>query len=399
MPFTLLIDLDDTLLLNPFDRFMPLYIKLLSNKLEAHVSPEIMVPQLLSATDQMIANRTPEKTLEQAFDEHFYPSLGLQKSDLIQYLNEFYLNDFNELQKVTSLRQDALALVDYAVSKEYTIIVATNPLFPQTAMRNRLIWAGFKESAWPFHFVTSFESMHFSKPNPAYYAEILGRFGWPNAPVCMIGNSLNEDILPPSLFGIPGFWVDGDIEKLPDSVQDLSTAGKLDETIPWLEKLEKNPHKINLENPSAVMAVLSSTPAVLQYLTSSLTLSDWKNKPSTDELSILELISHLLDVETEINLPRINEVLSAENPFIVGVDSDVWVEQRNYLETRSPQVISDFMQQRLKCLRLLSTLTSEQWLRPARHSIFGPTSLLELVKFVAAHDIDHIRQVHRLICC
>lgn len=397
MSLTLLIDLDDTLLLNPIDRFMPLYLKLLSKKLANHVPPEKMVPQLLSATNQMVANKTPEKTLECVFDEHFYRALGLQKSDLIQQLDDFYRQDFNELQQVTSIRQDALALIDYAVLQKYTIIVATNPLFPQAGMRNRLKWAGFSESAWPFQFVTSYESMHFAKPNPAYYAEILGRFGWPMNPVCMIGNSLKEDILPPASLGIPGYWIDGEIEKLPESIKGISTAGKLDKVIPWLERLEKNPIQFDFNDPSAILAILSSTPAVLQYLTSSLSSEDWKKRPTPNELSVLELVSHLLDVETEINLPRIHTMLASTNPFIAGVDSDAWVEQRNYRATRSPQVVSDFLNQRLKYLTHLHSLSPQQWLLPAQHSIFGPTSLQEMVKFVAVHDVDHIRQVYRLV--
>lgn len=397
MPFTLLIDLDDTLLVNPMESFMPSYLKLLSKKLSPFISPERMVPQLLSTTDKMVASNQPVYTLEQTFDKHFYPPLGLQKQEIEQTINDFYSNDFCELQKVTQVRPEALKLIEYAISQNYTIIVATNPLFPHSAMIARLKWAGFPLSNFPFQFVTSYETMHFAKPNPAYYAEILGRFGWPRTPICMIGNSLYEDIVPPSMFGIPCFWVNGDPSKLPNSIQDLSTVGKMDEVIPWLKELENKPHEIDLRNPSAILALLNATPAVLQSLTRKSSDADWKNKPSPTELSILELISHLLDVETEINLPRIKEVLATENPFITGVDSDIWVKQRNYNETRSRGVLSDFIEKRVTNYHLLAELSAEQWLRPARHSFFGRTSLLELVKFIAIHDMDHIRQVHHLV--
>ena len=67
MTNTLLIDLDDTLLLNPFDRFMPAYLKLLADKLSPFVAPDIMIPQLMYATDQMIQNNSPAQTLEETF--------------------------------------------------------------------------------------------------------------------------------------------------------------------------------------------------------------------------------------------------------------------------------------------------------------------------------------------
>lgn len=397
MSVTLLIDLDDTLLINPLESFMPAYIKLLANKLSPHIAPEKMVPQLLAATDCMIKTPASYKTLEQTFDENFYPILGLQKAVIEPLINDFYQNEFNELEKVTRLRPEAVKLIEYAVSNNYTIVVATNPLFPQTAMRSRLSWAGFSEVNFPFQFVTSYELMHFSKPNPAYYAEILGKLGWPRGPVCMVGNSLKEDILPTSKLGIPGFWVDGNSDKLDVSQRDICAVGSLKDVIPWLETLPDPEGQTNLKDVQGIIGTLRATPVILQHLTENMDDAAWRHKSSAQNLSILELISHLYDVETEINAPRIELVLSAENPFVAGVDSDPWIVERQYQTTRSPQVIVDFMTQRQKSMDRLAGLTAAEWARPAKHSFFGPTTLLELVRFIAIHDIDHIRQVFELI--
>jgi len=397
MSVTLLIDLDDTLLINPLESFMPAYIKLLSKKLSPHIAPEKMVPQLLAATDCMIKTPSSNKTLEQTFDENFYPLLGLQKAEIEPLINDFYQNEFNELQKVTRLRPEAVKLIEFAVSKNCTIVVATNPLFPQTAMRSRLNWAGFSKVNFPFQFVTSYELMHFSKPNPAYYAEILGKLGWPRGPVCMVGNSLKEDILPALSLGIPGFWLDGNSDKLDESQKSSLTVGSLEEVIPWLDSLPDPEGQIDLKDVRGVVGTLSAVPAILMELTENLDNTAWKKKASVQDLSVLELISHLLDVETEINAPRIDLVLSEENPFVAGVDSDPWIEERHYQTTRSSKVIADFMTQRQKSIFKLSALTDTDWLRPAKHSFFGPTTLFELVRFIAIHDIDHIRQVFSLI--
>lgn len=397
MNVTLLIDLDDTLLINPLESFMPAYIKLLSKKLAPHIAPDKMVPQLLAATDCMIKTPASNKTLEQTFDENFYPLLGLKKAEIEPLIDDFYQNEFNELQQVTRLRPEAVKLIDYAVSKNYSIVVATNPLFPQTAMRSRLNWAGFSKANFPFQFVTSYELMHFSKPNPAYYAEILGKLGWPRGPLCMVGNSLKEDILPALSLGIPGFWLDGNSDKLDESQKSSLTVGTLDKVIPWLESLPDPEGQIDLKDVRGVLGTLSAVPAILMHLTENLDDAAWKRKASAQDLSVLELLSHLLDVETEINAPRIDLVLSEENPFVAGVDSDPWIEERHYQTTRSPEVIADFMTQRQKSIAKLSTLSDAEWLRPARHSFFGPTTLFELVRFIAIHDIDHIRQVYSII--
>ena len=397
MTLTLLLDLDDTLLVNPLEQFMPRYIELLSEKLSPLIPHEKMVPQLMTATDLMIENQNPSDLLKDVFDRNFFPPLGLDRTKTDEVIEEFYTNEFNQLKKVTRVRPESEKLIKFGTSNNYRMIVATNPLFPQIAMRKRINWAGFEEDDFPFVFVTSYENMHFAKPNPAYYAEILAKFGWQNDPVCMVGNSLRDDISPALALGISCYWVDGNPSKLMAGDGCNCAVGSLAEVIPWLEKIDSDSGNLILKDSNAILAVLKSTPAAMLSLTASLTESDWRSKSHNSELNILELTSHLLDVEKEINHPRIQQVLSNDNPFIAGIDSDAWVVERNYNQTRSPRVLDDFIDERKKSLEILAGLSQDDWHRTARHSFFGPTSLFELVKFIAVHDMDHIRQVFRLV--
>lgn len=50
MALTLLIDLDDTLLVNDIDTFLPAYLKALGKHMTAFVAPELMIQHLLAAT-------------------------------------------------------------------------------------------------------------------------------------------------------------------------------------------------------------------------------------------------------------------------------------------------------------------------------------------------------------
>jgi hypothetical protein len=51
---------------------------------------------------------------------------------------------------------------------------------------------------------------------------------------------------------------------------------------------------------------------------------------------------------------------------------------------------------RVQTVELLRGLKDE-WKRKARHAIFGPTDLQELVKFMAEHDKLHIRQIRSTV--
>ena len=375
---TLLFDLDDTLITNPIESFMSAYLKLLSQALAVYIPPKKMVPQLIKATDMMVANNNPSVTMEEVFDCNFYEPLGIQKEDVIETITEFYLNKFNELIRVTSRRPEAVKIIDKVHSEGCTIVVATNPLFPLSAIHARLNWGGFTDFIGRFSFITSYESMHFAKPNPAYYAEILGLQGWPQTPICMVGNSLKDDILPSSKIGIPGFWVNADASSLPESVHPRSKSGPFHEVSPWIDGLGDT-YQAALADPEAVLAIMRSTIPVIQSLTKMLTEDGWKNKPDQDSLSILELVSHLVDVESEINIPRIHTVLSSENPFLAGVDSDEWIKTRDYQRTRSKEVLDELLKRRMVSLDILSDLSNDQWQRKAQHSFFGPTTLLELI--------------------
>ena len=77
MTLTLLVDLDDTLIGNKMEVFIPAYLGALGAYLAPFVSPDIMVKTMMSATQCMFNNTRPDCTLKAAFDPCFYNPLGL----------------------------------------------------------------------------------------------------------------------------------------------------------------------------------------------------------------------------------------------------------------------------------------------------------------------------------
>ena len=58
MTLTLLVDLDDTLLGNKMETFLPAYLGTLGSYLKPFVSPEQMVKTMVKATQCMFENRS-----------------------------------------------------------------------------------------------------------------------------------------------------------------------------------------------------------------------------------------------------------------------------------------------------------------------------------------------------
>jgi hypothetical protein len=60
-------------------------------------------------------------------------------------------------------------------------------------------------------------------------------------------------------------------------------------------------------------------------------------------------------------------------------------------------VALEFADERERTLAFLAALPPQAWERPARHYIFGPTTLLEMANFVSQHDRMHIAQLCQTI--
>lgn len=393
MTITLLLDLDDTLLKNDIQQFMPAYLKLLSKQLATFFPPEKTIKELLAATEIMIRNNRPDRTLEETFDALFYPALGVEKFTLQPHIEDFYANRFPALRSVTSPRPEAARLVAYAMQKGHRLALATNPLFPATAIIQRLTWAGFPPDEFPFVLIPAYDSFHFAKPNPAFFTELLGQIGWPNDPVIMVGNDPDLDLKPAAQVGLATFLVtDNPTAAGPDGFKP-DGAGTLDDLVAWLEK-ETPPSRLNVPlSQQSMLTILRSTPAALQTITRSLSPEQMSQRPAPGEWSITEIVCHLRDVDTEVNLPRMNRIMAEESVFLPGVVSDNWVNERDYISQDCSQALQDYMTARIHLLEILNNLNSSDWLRVTRHAIFGPTPVQELVSFIAAHDRTHLQQI------
>lgn len=399
MTLTLLLDLDDTLLSNSMDVFIPQYLRHLSTHMSPYAPPEQFASQLMRATSGMMENQDPNRTLKETFDQNFYAQLNLDYNAVQAPLNDFYTNVFPTLQHLTQPRPQAIALVQGAIERDYTLAIATNPLFPHMATHHRLAWAGLPVTDLPFAAVTTYEDYHFSKPNPAYYAELLAHIGWPEGPVVMVGDDPQADIAAASDLGLATFWLADGTAALPPNVNlhPSASSGSLHHILPWLDATPPESLLPCFDHPTALTAILQATPAAINSLTRQLPPQFWSQRPTPDEWSLTEVLCHLRDTEIEVNLARIERLTQQHNPIITGTDTDAWAQQRGYINQDGKAALANFVAARQKSLRLLNSLDQAGWQRPAKHTIFGPTQLQELVSFTARHDRLHIQQIHKLI--
>jgi FMN phosphatase YigB (HAD superfamily) len=392
MPLTLLLDLDDTLIDTNMDAFIPAYFQALGQHMAGRVAPEVMLRALISGMNVMNESEDPTQTLEQVFDSRFYPKLGIAKQDLIGVLDEFYDSVFPALATHTRQRAEAAALVEWALSRGFRVAVATDPLFPRKATYHRVRWAGIDPGS--VELISSFENFHFSKTHPAYYAEVLGRLGWPEGPILMVGNDVNRDLIPAHRLGLATYWIDGESASSPGFE---AGRGKLGDLRPWIESIDLSTLEPSFKSRDAILAIMTSAPAVLRSLTASLTEDQWRHEPTPDDWALNEIVCHLRDTDREIHQLQLNLLLEREGAFIPRPETAVWASEREYLNVDGPLVLSEFAAARLSILKVLKNLEESVWSRKARHAIFGPTNFLEVLGFVADHDRLHIQQAWKTL--
>lgn len=392
MPLTLLLDLDDTLLDTNLDAFTPAYFQALSQHVASHAAPDVMIRALLGSVRLINESEDPTHTLEEIFDADFYAKLGTSKQDLSHIIEDFYDNIFPQLEQHTHRRPEAVPFVEWAWAQGYRIAIATDPLFPRKATYHRLRWAGFEPER--FELVSTFEHFHFSKTYPAYYAEVLGRLGWPEGPILMVGNDIERDLLPAHRLGLKTFFIDGEAVSSPGFE---AGRGKLADLRPWLESSDLSRLEPSFKSREAILAIMVSTPAVLRSLSFSLTEENWKHEPTRDDWALNEIVCHLRDMEREIHQLQLKLMLQREGTFLPRPDSAVWANERKYLNFDGKSALTEFASARLETLKMLRDLDESVWARTARHAIFGPTNFLEVINFMADHDRLHIQQSWKTI--
>lgn len=226
-----LFDLDNTLLLNDMDAFIPAYLKLISAYAAEIYNPKRFVKQMLAATEAMATNTDPAISNERAFWDTFSQLTGWDRAEMVPFFTRFYETQFDGLQRLTQSRPEARSTVEWAFAMGYSVVIATNPMFPQIATEKRLAWAELGVDEFDYALVTTYENMHATKPHRQYYLEILDRVKCAPAQTLMVGDDWELDIAPAAAVGMRTYWVDAHTELAGSA---LSGQGPLSALRTWL---------------------------------------------------------------------------------------------------------------------------------------------------------------------
>lgn len=201
----LLFDLDGTLLPMDRDTFMKEYFRAVTHKFAHLIRPQKLIQDILYGTTAMVNDSDPKKTNKEVFWHHFLSRVGLPAEVLEPMFDEFYGYDFANLKYCIQPNPYARPLLNFLFEKGFQVVVATNPVFPERAIQERLTWVEIGDL--PYTLVTAYENMHFCKPKVEYYEEVIGYLRVTPEACLMVGNDVEEDLIAQKL-GIKTFLVE-----------------------------------------------------------------------------------------------------------------------------------------------------------------------------------------------
>lgn len=193
---TILFDLDGTLLGLDLDTFTKPYLYNIYNfSFKDLMSLEQCAKTIYQTVSDMVEDDTYQVDIEKFYrlykKYYDYSDLSVFRKKVESYYDS---DKYFELEKYTKRQPFMIEAVKYLKSKKYKIVIATNPIFPPQAIKERIKWAGLDVS--DFEFVTYSDEFHYIKPNLKYYEEVLTKLNIKdNSEVLMVGNDVEEDMI------------------------------------------------------------------------------------------------------------------------------------------------------------------------------------------------------------
>lgn len=202
----ILFDLDGTLLRVQMTEFIPRYIEGLAEHCREYVKPKKFARVMLGAIRGLIRdNGDGRMTNEQRVYSTLQQQLSIPEFVLRESFQRFAAGQLDSLQELVRPIPLARKILAECQRRGVTLVLATNPVFPEFMIQARLRWGNLDDI--PFHHLTSFENSCYCKPQSGYFREIVDQLELDPERCLMVGNDTHQD-LSAAAIGMKTFLVD-----------------------------------------------------------------------------------------------------------------------------------------------------------------------------------------------
>lgn len=133
--------------------------------------------------------------------------------------------------------------------------------------------------------------------------------------------------------------------------------------------------------------------AVLPTLIRGLSDHDLRWRPDEESWSILEILCHLADEETEDFRTRLRMTLESPDRDWPKIDPESVAKSRSYNQQPPAATLERFLAARYESIAWLRGLENPDWEQSHPHPRIGPVPAGDLLLSWASHDDLHLRQI------
>jgi FMN phosphatase YigB (HAD superfamily) len=189
---TVLFDLDGTLVEVDMQRFVPAYLRRLTEQLSDLCGPLQVAEVMRRAVTEMLHCSSGQTTMEEVFLNRLTTACGISAAQYRMRLERFVHEDLPELQPLVKGHPLARELLETCIDNGWRAVLATNPIFPRHVVDARVAWGGLEQI--PFTAVTAYETARYCKPHPGYFHDLMNALDVPAAACLMVGNDTEHDL-------------------------------------------------------------------------------------------------------------------------------------------------------------------------------------------------------------
>jgi len=144
------------------------------------------------------------------------------------------------------------------------------------------------------------------------------------------------------------------------------------------------------------LKVQAGTAKKLERLIKGVPASRLRKRPAPEKWSVGEILAHLADSEIVVGW-RLRQILGAPGTPIQAYDQDSWAAAGHYGKRDPRKSAEQFRVVREANLALLKSLAPDQWKHHGMHAERGEETIERIVQMMAGHDINHTKQVERIL--
>jgi hypothetical protein len=140
----------------------------------------------------------------------------------------------------------------------------------------------------------------------------------------------------------------------------------------------------------------AAAPQRLERLLKGVRAAKARKRPGPGKWSINEIVAHLADTEVAVGF-RLRMILGEPGVPIQAFDQDEWVKALHYEKRGLRQSCAQYRTFRDANVALLKTLAPAQWKHHGLHAERGEETIEMIVRMIAGHDINHMKQIENIL--